>query len=66
MEVRDFPNDAQRRELVDRLHAEGCSCVIGNGAQVRIFHQRGVKDLYRLLNEEPELLEGAFVADKVV
>jgi hypothetical protein len=25
-----------------------------------------VKDLYRLLEEEPELLDGAFVADKVV
>lgn len=66
MEVRVFSNDVQRRELVDRLHAEGCSCVIGNGTQVRTFHERGVKDLYRLLTEEPELLEGAFVADKVV
>ena len=32
----------------------------------RIFRERGVKDLYRLLEEEPELLDGAFVADKVV
>ena len=33
---------------------------------MRIFRERGVKDLYRLLREEPQLLDGAFVADKVV
>lgn len=57
---------AERRQLIDRLHAEQCSCIIRNGAQVRTFGQRGVKDLFRLLDEEPELLRGAFVADKVV
>ena len=59
-------NPAERQQLVDRLHAEQCSCVIRNGAQVRTFRERGVKDLFRLLDEEPELLRGAFVADKVV
>ena len=37
-----------------------------NGDTIRIFRERGVRDLWRLLHEEPELLDGAFVADKVV
>lgn len=31
-----------------------------------MFRERGVRDLYRLLIEEPETLRSAFVADKVV
>lgn len=54
-------------ELKNILHEGGWSCVIrgGDGA-VRTFSQRGVADLYRLLTEEPEMLRGASVADKVV
>ncbi len=58
------PSDIRR--AVDLLHAENCSCVILNGSEPRIFRERGVKDLFRLLHEEPESLRGAFVADKVV
>lgn len=58
--------DPLDRKAVDRLLAEGCSCVIRNGGTLRSFHQRGVSDLWRLLHEEPELLRGAFIADKVV
>ena len=61
-----FLTDDQRLQLIDLLHIEACSCVIRNGDVTRIFRERGVKDLYRLLEEEPELLDGAFVADKVV
>ena len=61
-----FLTDDQRLQLIDLLHVEACSCVIRNGDVTRIFRERGVKDLYRLLEEEPELLDGAFVADKVV
>ena len=57
---------AERRQLVDRLRDERASCVIRNGAGTRVFRERGVKDLFRLLEEEPEFLAGAFVADKVV
>lgn len=58
--------DPSDRKAVERLQAEGCSCVVRNGGTMRSFHQRGVSDLWRLLHEEPELLRGAFVADKVV
>lgn len=55
-----------KRQLIDRLHAERCSCVIHNNDATRIFHERGVKDLHRLLHTEPALLDGAMIADKVV
>lgn len=54
------------RQAVERLRAEQCSCVIRNGETMRSFHQRGVSDLWRLLHEEPALLRGGFIADKVV
>ena len=53
-------------ELIDLLHSKGCSCVIRNGEQVRIFWQRGVKDLHNLYTTEPDYLCGAEVADKVI
>ena len=48
-----------QQQLKERLLAEQCSCVIYNRGEVRIFWERGVKDLYRLLKEEPEFLAGA-------
>ena len=56
----------ERRRLKESLFAEKCSCVIRNGDEIRLFRERGVKDLFRLLREEPQFLGGAFVADKVV
>lgn len=61
-------------DAVALLHAEGLSCVILNGRESRTredmivvkCRERGVKDLFRILNESPEVLKGAFVADKVV
>lgn len=52
--------------LVETLHREGCSCVIGNGDKIIVCHQRGVKDLLHLLQSEPQTLKGAMIADKVV
>ncbi len=53
-------------KLIERLHAEQCSCVISNGDSVRSFHRRGIMDLFLVLKNEPSLLRGALVADKVV
>lgn len=53
-------------ELIDILHKEQCSCVIGNHAQIHIYRQRGVADLLWLLDNAPDILDGARVADKVV
>lgn len=34
--------------------------------KISTYDGRGVSDLFRLLNEEPEKLEGAYIADKIV
>ncbi|WP_251623914.1 DUF1893 domain-containing protein [Odoribacter lunatus] len=52
-------------ELIRLLHEEQCSCVIAN-RETRIFRQRGVADLYKLLHREPAFLKNASVADKVI
>lgn len=52
-------------KLVEKLHQEGCSCVVSN-QEVRTFEKRGVDDLYELLTKEPGFLQGADVADRVV
>lgn len=59
-------NETERRQLVDLLRDEQASCVIRNGAETRIFRERGVKDLFRLLETDATFLSGACVADKVV
>ena len=56
----------EREELITQLHALQCSCIIYNNGTTRTFHERGVKDLHRLLTHEPEILSGAALADKVV
>lgn len=48
------------------LRRLNCSCVIGNGKRMTFCSQRGVKDLLELLHTEPQLLDGAMIADKVV
>lgn len=52
-------------EIIKLLHEGGYSCVIRNG-EIRTFTQRGVADLYDLLNQDPAFLKGAQVADKVI
>ena len=53
-------------ELTELLHQGHHSLVVRQGESVRCFDNRGVADLYSLLGEEPQLLQGAAVADKVV
>lgn len=53
-------------ELIRMLRSEGCSLVVSNGGTVRTFWGRGVSDLHRLWREEPEFLQVASLADKVV
>lgn len=57
--------ERQMNKLVEKLHQEGCSCVVSN-QEVRTFEKRGVDDLYELLTKEPGFLQGADVADRVV
>mgnify|MGYP000369195695 CR=1 FL=1 len=52
-------------EIIKLLHEGGYSCVIRN-EEIRTFTQRGVADLYDLLNQDPAFLKGAQIADKVI
>lgn len=52
--------------LIELLFGEQCSCVIRSGDTIRLFRERGIKDLYTLLRKEPDFLRGATIADKVV
>ena len=56
----------KKQEIINRLFAEQCSCIICNNHEIRLFHERGVKDIYRLLKEAPDFLTGSFIADKVI
>ncbi|MDE6559897.1 MAG: DUF1893 domain-containing protein [Muribaculaceae bacterium] len=52
--------------LVELLHDNKCSCVIYNQGNVTLCHERGVKDLFRILKTDPDLLNNAMIADKVI
>lgn len=51
---------------VEILHKERCSCVICHEGEITLCHGRGISDLYSILTENPQLLEGSAVADKVI
>lgn len=53
-------------QLTDILHEERCSCVIASKEGITICRDRGVRDLFRILQETPSLLENALLADKVI
>ena len=53
-------------EIVDLLNQGNYSCVIKNNDRVKTFTNRGVKDLYDLINSDKSFLDGALVADKVI
>jgi iron complex outermembrane receptor protein len=55
------------KELIDILHNEGLTLVIkSRDGMIHRFTQRGVKDLLTLVQDAPELLNEAMIADKAV
>ena len=52
-------------KLIKLLHEGNYSCVIKN-KEISTFTQRGITDLYDLLNTDPAFLRGAQIADKVI
>ena len=53
--------------LIDILERDGCSLVVRDRAGcVTTYNKKGVRDLIWLMDNEPERLSGASVADKVV
>lgn len=46
---------------------KNASCtILSSSGEVISLYERGVKDLYRLLKEQPRILKGALIADKIV
>lgn len=54
------------QELIDTLHTEQCSLVILHDGKIRTFNGHGVRRLYNIVTEEPELLYDAKLAVKAV
>ena len=54
------------KALVETLHEGNHSLVINSRDSILKYDGRGVSDLFRLLHEEPDVLEGSLLADKVV
>ncbi len=57
---------SQGEALLQILNAEQKSLIVLNHDSMSMYNGRGVQDLLRLVTEEPERLEGAIVADKII
>ncbi|MDE7443717.1 MAG: DUF1893 domain-containing protein [Muribaculaceae bacterium] len=55
-----------KSSIIQELHDKGCSCILYSCGKKLYFDNRGVMDLFQLLTECPELMQDAFVADKVI
>jgi predicted Fe-Mo cluster-binding NifX family protein len=53
-------------ELKEKLHTEQCSLVVLHEGNINTFDGRGVRKLYNLINDEPELFLEAKIADKAI
>jgi len=54
------------KELIETLHTGNYSCVIRSLNETYTFSQRGVADLYDMVNNKTDFLNGSLIADKVV
>ena len=54
------------QRLIERLDQENCSVVIRSKQREQCYYKRGVADLMYLFKHEPEMLDHAQLADKVV
>ncbi len=53
-------------DIVKLRREKDYSCVIANGGRIYTFTQRGVNDLFDMVTHQPDLLRGAYIADKIV
>lgn len=56
----------QGKALLNILNANNQSLVVLNNDSMSYYNGRGVSDLLMLVTEEPERLQGAIVADKMI
>lgn len=54
-------------KLKDMLGTDGCRGIVRSAeGETAIFRNRGVADLYRMVADNPDFINGATVADKVI
>ena len=53
-------------QMLDMLNEQGLSLLVYNNDSLTTHANRGVQDLLQLLSEQPERLNGAVVADKII
>ena len=56
----------QGEQMLRQLNEQQASLLVYNHDSLSDYHQRGVRDLLMLVQDEPERLQGATVADKMV
>ena len=54
------------KQMLDMLNEQGLSLLVYNNEELTTHANRGVQDLLALLAEQPERLNGAIVADKLI
>lgn len=54
------------QELIDTLHTEQCSLVVLHEGNITTYDGQGVRRLYNIINDEPELFLEAKLAVKAV
>lgn len=54
------------KKTIDTLHETGCSLVVEKDGAVHLYYQKGVRDMEELLDNQPQLLRDASIADKVI
>lgn len=53
-------------DLAEILHFTSCSLVVEKNGEITTYNKKGVRDLIWLLDNKPERLHNARIADKVV
>lgn len=53
-------------QMLDMLNAQGLSLLVFNHGELTTHANRGIQDLLQLISEQPERLDGAVAADKVI
>ncbi|MBO7456476.1 MAG: DUF1893 domain-containing protein [Paludibacteraceae bacterium] len=53
-------------QMLDMLNEQGLSLLVFNNGELTTHANRGVQDLLLLISEQPERLQGAVVADKII
>lgn len=53
-------------QMLDMLNEQGLSLLVFNHGELTTHANRGMQDLLQLISEQPERLQGAVVADKII